>query len=78
MWPFTKSEPKIIRYQFNLGTLTLEEKVDLLFDHLLISKFDQKLPDSDSLMLKVNPDSIAALKKKSYYSKLILREGIEG
>jgi hypothetical protein len=77
MWPFGKSEPKFIRYQFNLSALTLEEKVDLLFDHLLISKFEHKLSESDSLVLKVNPDSISALKKKSYYAKINLQEGRE-
>lgn len=72
MWPFRKSQPKVTlkKYRVRLGSLTTDEKVDLLFDHML--SINGKIPDTPdfTVSLKINTEYIETLKNRSYYEKL--------
>ena len=70
MWPFksAKITHKVFRVQ--LGILTTEEKIDLLFDHLL--SINGKIPDNSDfrVSVKINTEYLETLKNRSYYEKL--------
>jgi hypothetical protein len=71
MWPFKKNETKIAMFRFKLDDLTADQKLDLLYDHLFLSKGKRTLPAiGTSLILTISTDSTDILEKRSYYSKL--------
>jgi hypothetical protein len=71
VWPFTKNKPKLDQFIFKLDDLTVDEKIDLLYDHVLLSKLDRSLPAIGTrLVLRINRDSTDILAKRSYFSKL--------
>lgn len=71
MWPLSKKKPKIDSFRFNLNNLTVDEKIDLLYDHVLLSAYGRNLPAIGTvLVLRINKDSTEILSKRSYFSKL--------
>ena len=64
-----KKKSAIVKFSFSLPELSIEEKIDLLFDHLM-SDEDSNIEDFKILTIKINVESLDILKKKSYYPKL--------